>query len=285
MGEGPDAVCTFLDYGPHGEGHGHFDKLNLMLYANQREWLLDPGRLDYSHKEYKTWVKTTAAHNTVTLGGESQQATTGKLLFLKEEKSFAACAAETDSAYPGAMLRRYLLLTKNMLVDVFDVQAPEATQIDWFAHAIVPALRPFEEPGAHTPSAPGTDEGYQHLVDGLMWKAPGASRWDFISDTANAAAPRWPLWLAGYQAEKFFPATGMGYNLGKKAPALIRRRNAKSTRFITVYDLGGKAEYIQKVDVLAGAAPRLKIATIDGTWQVGFTQIGATCTLTPKPAG
>ena len=62
---GTNAVCAMMHYGPHNGEHSHFDKLNLMLYANGREWLLDPGRLIYSIPEYKSWAKTTAAHNTV----------------------------------------------------------------------------------------------------------------------------------------------------------------------------------------------------------------------------
>ena len=42
-GKGDQAICAMLNYGPHGGGHGHYDKLNLMLYAHGREWLLDPG--------------------------------------------------------------------------------------------------------------------------------------------------------------------------------------------------------------------------------------------------
>ena len=52
QGIGAEAVAAFLDYGQHGGGHGHFDKMNFTLFAYGREWLLDPGRLTYIHKEY-----------------------------------------------------------------------------------------------------------------------------------------------------------------------------------------------------------------------------------------
>ena len=107
---------------PHGGGHGHFDKLNLMLYANGREWLLDPGRLAYNFPEYKTWVKETVAHNTVTLGGQSQRATTGKLLFLQQGNGFSACGAQSEGAYAGARLTRFLLLTPDFLAAVQEKQ-------------------------------------------------------------------------------------------------------------------------------------------------------------------
>jgi hypothetical protein len=117
MGAGATATCVFLDFGPHGGGHGHLDKLSLLLYANGREWLLDPGRLSYSHKEYKTWVKTTAAHNTVAIGSRSQAPATGRLVYLQQADGHAAAVAECNAAYPATMLRRHVLLTPTFCVD------------------------------------------------------------------------------------------------------------------------------------------------------------------------
>ena len=268
QGSGANAVSAFLDFGQHGGGHGHYDKLNLMLFANGREWLLDPGRLTYSHKEYKTWVKHSAAHNTVTLGGRSQFPTTGKLLYFQNEKGWSACAATSDGAYFDANLTRHLLLAPQMLVDVFDVESPEETQIDWFAHAIAP-LAPVEERGAGETLASGTEFGYQHLTDSRAWQIKGDSRWDF----GEKDAPRLRLWLAGDATEQVFSATGIGYHTGQKAPALIRRRMGKTARFVTVYDLSGKADYVRKVEVNKGAA--MKIATSEGIWNVSFSAQGA----------
>jgi hypothetical protein len=280
QGRDEAATCLFLDYGPHGDGHGHYDKLNLMLFANGREWLLDPGRLTYSHKEYQTWVKETAAHNTVALGGRSQQATTGKLLFLRNDKNFAACAAQSDGAYPGAKLTRYLLLTDKMLVDVFDVEAAQQTQIDWFAHAVAASLQPVEVPGASQPpgtgqpASPGAENGYQHLTDALSWPA-SATRWEFLSEAGNPAAPRLRVWLADEPDEEIFSANGIGYTVGQKTPTLIRRRHTQSARFVTVYDLSGTANYVRGAQVEKGEQPRLRVATSDGPWSVAFDAAGA----------
>ena len=130
VGRGDRAASVFLDYGPHGGGHGHFDKLNLLLFANGREWLPDTGRLTYSDKEYKTWVKTTAAHNTVSLNGRNQAPASGRLLFLQQENDFAAAAVTCDEAYPGVRLTRRVMLTSDFLVDVFEIDADRPGQVD-----------------------------------------------------------------------------------------------------------------------------------------------------------
>lgn len=271
QGSGRNAVSAFLDYGQHGGGHGHYDKLNLMLFANDREWLLDPGRLSYSHKEYKTWVKETAAHNTVTFNGQSQRPTKGELLWLQNGDGWSACAAESAQAYSEATLRRYLFLTSHMLVDVFETEAEEAGQWDWFAHAVVPAIVPLDNVGESTPKVPGERAGYQHLLDGRMWTLKGNSRWDFLSDEDRSEAPRLRMWLAGNEAEQIFTATGIGYNIGEKAPTLIRRRNGRSTRFLTIYDLTGRGDYVQNVEVPQKADAQLAVTTRDGKRELSFS--------------
>jgi len=274
VGAGNAAAGLFMDYGPHGGGHGHYDKLNIMLYAMGREWLLDPGRLTYSHAEYKTWVKYTAAHNTVAVGGKTQNETTGKLLWFKSTDDYAACAAESTGAYRGVTLRRHLLLTPQMLVDIFDVEAGDAKQIDWFAHAISNQVQPVEDRGAGAEQAPGTDEGYQHLTGGRVWDVAGESRWDFV----GADGKRLRLTLAGGGPEKVFTATGIGYYVNDKVPCLVRRRNAAKTRFVAVYDLTGAGEHVRKVSVVDVPAPTVRVETAAGTWNAAFLPDGVAVT-------
>lgn len=274
-GAGQDAACVFVDYGPHGGGHGHFDKLQMMLFANGREWLLDAGRLSYSQPEYKTWVKETAAHNTVSLGGASQNATTGKLLWLQNDAAFVACAVQSDEAYNGAKLSRRVLLADKFLVDIFDVEAPQETQIDWFAHSTA-ALQPTIKRESKA-FAPGDANGYQHFKDTLGHRIVGNSQWDFSAgEIPNALRLR--VWLVGDAGETIAVANGIGYNIDEKAPTLIRRRIAAKTRFIAVYDLGGKGDWIRGVQSQAGALPTLRLTTADGNWNIAFSDKGATMT-------
>jgi hypothetical protein len=270
QGEGKEAVCAMMDFGPHGGGHGHFDKLGIMLFANGREWLLDPGRLTYSHKEYKTWVKETAAHNTVALGGRSQAATTGKLVWVREgdaPERWTACAAESDKAYDGALLRRCLLLTPTMLVDVFDVSTPEVTQIDWLAHALSENVTIEGDPLTLTPASPGNENGYQHFTEGMSLVAQGNTTWSFKAGNA-----RLTVHLHHDQPETLFTAKGIGYHTSQLVPTLIRRREAKQTRFVTVYDLSGKGDAVRRVREGEGGA--IVIDTPGGPRSVSFTPGG-----------
>ncbi|MGH3343407.1 MAG: alginate lyase family protein [Carbonactinosporaceae bacterium] len=68
-----------FDCGPLGDGgHGHYDLLNVEIYAYGRPLLVDPGRYTYAEdraegrENLRRWFKGTAAHNTVCVDGMDQ---------------------------------------------------------------------------------------------------------------------------------------------------------------------------------------------------------------------
>jgi Heparinase II/III-like protein/Heparinase II/III N-terminus len=76
-GEDPYTDERFLvfDCGPIGDGgHGHYDALNVEIYARGRALVVDPGRFTYSEggENLRRWFKGTAAHNTVCVDGLDQ---------------------------------------------------------------------------------------------------------------------------------------------------------------------------------------------------------------------
>ena len=272
-GQGDAAVCAFLHYGPHGGGHGHNDKLGITLFANGREWLVDIGRIGYEFKEYQSWAKRTVAHNTVVLGGIDQRPNTGELLWLASGENYTACAAESTGAYDDVTLRRYLLLTPDMLVDVFDVSAAKPTKIDWLAHAIVEAIHPVEARSEPKPATLGTESGYQHLADCRAWPVEGTSRWDFVG-AEKQGTPRLRMWLAAAPGEEIYTATGIGHHVEEKAPCLVRRRQSEQARFVTVYDLGGKGDRVTKVEAIDAKLPVVKVECAGRLREIHFEDPG-----------
>jgi hypothetical protein len=272
VGDGPSQNCVFFDYGRHGDGHGHYDKLNITLFAAGREWLVDTGRIGYTYKEYKTWVKHTVAHNTIVVNEESQSATTGKLRWLEANDKFAACAGECETAYVGVKLQRHLLLTRELLVDVYDVAALRPVQIDWLAHAVTEPLVPVSEVGAAEAMKLGDSSGYEHLQEGRRWPAAKASRWEF-----PAGKQRLRMWFTGDANDELLTAIGIGQTVEQKAPAILRRRrDARTARFATVYDLSGDGRSVTGVELLEGQFPGLKITTPNTAIEVTFSASGVT---------
>ncbi|MBN1964878.1 MAG: alginate lyase family protein [Anaerolineae bacterium] len=65
-----------LDAGPlgpaHMPGHGHADVLSIVLYGAGRPLIVDPGVYTYHAPYWRNHFRSTAAHNTVTVDGQSQ---------------------------------------------------------------------------------------------------------------------------------------------------------------------------------------------------------------------
>jgi hypothetical protein len=234
-GSGASASCAMLDYGMHGDGHGHPDKLNLVLYALGHELLLDPGRISYSVPEYKTWCRTTVAHNTVVIGACDQKPDTGRLLFFADTPAAAGALAVTDGAYPGAGLRRFLVLTDDLLIDVFSVRNASPALVDWLAHGRgtltgPPELAPRKEPISD-------QDGYPHLTN-LKEAACSNSPVPFTFTLDNDKF--WRLWgVNDARCTRLITGSGIGYNTRDIVPFVMRRRALKNTTFMTVYDLSG----------------------------------------------
>ncbi len=266
MGAGEGAVGVFLDYGPHGGGHGHYDKLNLLLFANGREWLLDPGHLTYSHPEYKTWVKTTAAHNTMTLNGRSQAAAAGRLLYLEDKGQAVSAGVACQTAYPGVDLERHVLLTRNFLVDIYDARAPHPVQMDLFQHVASERVEAAAPLSASTGGTPGKSDGYQHLKDSLWFQPTENSTWDFKTKS-QAKNQFLRVHFVAAPGEEIISCSGIGYTIDQKIPTLIRRRQAADARFIAVYDLSGDGSAIRGISEERGA---IRIETPTGDHRVLF---------------
>lgn len=268
-GAGADAACAMLEYGEHGGGHGHLDKLQLILYGLGRTLCPDPGTAGYGVPLHRQWFKTTAAHNTVTIGARPQAATTGKLLAFEANERYAAATAESREAYPGTRMVRRLLLGDGFLVDLFAVAGEAPKTLDWFLRA----------PGELTLSLETTP---------LVEKAPNAT-YAYLKDLRAAKTDQ--TWSAIWQVDdgggrlvttmRAAPETQVAHCLAPGIPGeapwqtLRVRREASATQFVAVHQC-----------VPAGGEPRPVVFAADrvsiGNATVRFGEtIDAALTLDP----
>ncbi len=77
----PKSNYLLFDCGPHGSdncGHAHADALSFELAVNGCTFLVDPGTYTYTGSiQMRDWFRGTAAHNTLTLDGESSSVGAG----------------------------------------------------------------------------------------------------------------------------------------------------------------------------------------------------------------
>lgn len=169
---------VMVKFGPHGGGHGHYDKPGFVSFANGATMAIDPGTQSYAAPTHNTWDKVTVAHNTVVVDEGVQKESTGALVWSEMDAAEyrAVRVSAGAAAVPGVTLERTLLVTSEYAIDLFDAIATDgkAHKFDWIYHNEgTLAAEPAPE-GAPTL---GKANGYQHLtklsggrVDG-PWKA------------------------------------------------------------------------------------------------------------------
>ncbi len=226
-GTGADQVYLHLDYGPHGGGHGHPDKLTMILYALDRELAPDPGRLAYGAPLHGSWYRQTVAHNTVCVDGRSQQPAEGSITIFHDGEAAKLMQAECDTAYPGVMMRRTMMLTSSYLIDIFQVSSDEEHTYDWLYHNVGELT-----PGPVTHAVEGLlgeNQGYQHISDLTAADAEDSWQADFMVPDAGSVR----LTMLGEPGTKVYFGSGF---LGRKVepcPMIVVRRHGAATTYIS----------------------------------------------------
>jgi hypothetical protein len=131
---GVPANVVALDYGPHGGGHGHPDKLGFEMHLMGRLFATDAGSVQYGNPAHGGWYKQTLSHNTVVVDGASQEPTKGELLFHAFGDDAALAGVQSANAYDGVVLRRVMALLPDAMLDITLALSEEQHQYDWALH-------------------------------------------------------------------------------------------------------------------------------------------------------
>jgi hypothetical protein len=171
-----------------GMGHGHFDKLNWILYDNGEAIVTDYGAARFLNieakdggrylKENETWAKQTVAHNTLVVDETShfdadwKSATAApRQLYFAGDGPTRASIAEMAGAYPGVTFRRALLQVSvdgsksPLVVDLLTVKGGKPARYDLPLHytgQLINTGFPLQSNVATRPVL-GKANGYQHL--------------------------------------------------------------------------------------------------------------------------
>jgi hypothetical protein len=248
----PDSTAVSFSYGPYGGGHGHPDKMNIVLYTQGRQWIPAFASMPYETHWKAEWTAQTVSHNTVVVDGISQQPTgvrnpqwptddasdqvMGRLERFAPEAKLAS--ASCDRAYPGIVLRRTVRLVGHDVVDDYAV-APEGSssepgqhQFDYVLH-IDGGLTNSSLPLAPRSGKLGEICGYQHVEQKQGGAADNSLTLTFASGTKQLRL--WILPTDGTPTEVII-GEGLTHSPNAKMPMLILRRKAAHARFVTVIE-------------------------------------------------
>jgi heparinase II/III-like protein len=111
-----DSVYVALDYGTSGGGHGHPDRLNVLLSEGETRWLDDMGTGSYVDPSLH-WYRSTLAHNAPLFNGCEQQRVDGELLAYEEQEESGWVCARVRELYPGVTTMRTIVATSAYVLD------------------------------------------------------------------------------------------------------------------------------------------------------------------------
>jgi len=188
-GQNDNQQIAVLKAAKQGQGHGHYDRLNLLYYDRGEEIFGDYGfarYVDIESKrggeylpENKTFAKQTVVHNAPTVDqrsdflanyNESMKTTPEKLFFVDSENISAVSAIEKH-AYKGVKMTRTLGFVKiaeckkALLLDLCKIESAESHLYElpyWYNGQLINI--PFAvKNSTDTLVKAGTMDGYQHL--------------------------------------------------------------------------------------------------------------------------
>lgn len=270
-GRGEAATYVAMDYGPHGGGHGHCDKLNVVTHACGREMAPDLGRgWPYNVPEHVDYYKLSVSHNTVTVDERTQAECAGRLLYFEDRGAAQMVGARVKDAYPGVVLERHLALVEDYLLDLFRCAAEGGEHIyDWIYRNRGVFRSPALFAAAEGPISSG--RGYAYFRDARRAETMGPVVGLWETDRAGLALTvRADGWVTAFGADSAGnPASG-------SLPALIVRRRGPSALFAAVHRYGaGRAPEALSVDLeTRKASALLRVYGVDvpwlDRWQVRF---------------
>jgi len=263
LGTGENQTSVLFKFASQGMGHGHFDRLGIVLYDRGQEILPDYGAARFLNvvakdggrylPENKTWANQTVAHNTLVINETSNfkgelkaaEASNPTLLFADlENPELQVVSARDEKCYEGAVLTRTLALfrveDRSYLVDLFDIQNTKNSRYDlpvYFNGQILETNFDYQRLTQY--KILGNDFGYQHLlVDAKATNLPSTARVSWMNGkgfyTLNTLS----------DANTTFFVTRLGandprYNLRNQMGLLFRFANCRSKKLLNVYEMHG----------------------------------------------
>ncbi|MDR3793038.1 MAG: heparinase II/III family protein [Terracidiphilus sp.] len=225
-------LTEIVKFGPHGGGHGHFDKLNELIYAEGGMMGVDPGTHFYGIPIHGAWDKQTVAHNTVSVDEHDQKPATGKLLAWQAEADFTAVRADAGPIYDGVTVERSSILTSDYVVEITRAKSTDgkAHDFDWNYHNFGTQAAEGEfKPYTGFPAR----DGYQMLTENKTATLAGDFRTTFTMDKGRTMR----VWMPGGEgASQVFTGFGPGPDLRVKIPYAIVRRHGTEAEFVAVFE-------------------------------------------------
>ncbi len=231
--EAPARLYTLFKAGPHGAGHDHRDKLELLLHGLGEAVAPDVGTAGYAVREVHPYYRTTLSHSTLMVD-ETEQNTVGDAAVTWDFAADPAHAVGTiRDAYEGVALTRAVWFDPPWVVVLDQAESASEHRYGWLFHARG-TLRVEADGGPASPLPALPQDG--------VWRHFGArrTRW-----TESLAAARWRVaetvrltaLVTSDGAYELTSGRSAGQPLPDSRGALLLRAPGARRRFAAVFEI------------------------------------------------
>lgn len=295
-----EQLTAVFKYASQGMGHGHFDRLGILLYNNDKEILQDYGAARFLNvesksggrylDENKTWAQQSVAHNTVIVDEESHykgdwkaaEKQNPELQFsdISNPETLQITSAVERNAYPGVLMQRTVAMIgaeTPFILDIFTLRSDKAHQYDlnfmYSGHIMETDFK--YDPAIATLMPMGKANGYEHLWKLAEGKAnAGVSKFTWLNDSRFYTIST----MTDANTKLFMTRLGAGdpnFNLRNESGYMVRVGDRKDYTFVSVIEPHGsfdpKLESVQD--------PHSKVANISLLQQdASYTAVRVTFT-------
>ena len=256
--------CLMLDFGPHGEWHGHPDKLNVFFWLHGEMASEDPGGINFGSDRHWGWYKSTLAHNTLRVDNRNQGMGEGELVAFVTNGNASAVAAFCSGTkprkntwdgpvYEGVDILRAVALAGDGVLDYLEADSATEHDYEWCFHSRGELVQPGDAGWTPMTNLPPRFAMDQYNLPPLL---KGDESWSWVENPRQRpvgeawyAAWRRPgatlgLWQRASSAGTL--ATGVGSAMPPPAQMTLAVNRLKGRRAafasVVVPDAGARVE-------------------------------------------
>lgn len=284
LGKADKQTSLLFKYASQGMGHGHFDRLGVVLYDKGEEVIADYGAARFLNvvnkqggrylPENKTWARQTVAHNTLVVNEQSDfngnlkkaEANSPELVFADiQNRALQLVSAIDSSCYEGILLNRTVALleveNRRYVIDLFNVKNENSAQYDLPVHFDGQILATnFDYNRMQKYETLGVANGYQHLVvDAKATNLPETATITWMKDKGFYTLAT----LANAETELFVTRLGANdpnYNLRNEMGLMLRFPNSGNKKILTVYEIHGSYNPVSEAVLFSeGSVEKLQL--------------------------
>ncbi|HJU64037.1 MAG TPA: heparinase II/III family protein [Gemmatimonadaceae bacterium] len=227
-------VYSALDYGHPGGGHGHPDRLNLLLSIGDERWLDDVGTGSYVDRTLH-WYRSTLAHNAPLVDGRSQRPAAGVLRAFEERggTGWVEAAVPLPGIAPAVTVTRTLVAMPDYVIDRLEWTAEREVQLALPIHVEgdVEGVGPFQSADFAGGGAPEDGFGFVHDTSVARAQADAVARLSLRRQAPGLA------WLTSRLPLEWWRVMGPGspHDGGRERQFFLVRATARQGVIATVW--------------------------------------------------